>query len=137
MFFELRVHLCFFPLFSFVSRERKKNKGGKKKRKTNRRKTELNSLVTIYGTVYGDIVCSFFKNWWFRFVCLIRKSDDEHQHEKTLTTKIPSRLYNSNLAPRCHVPGTRVTFQFEIPLLSNCPKNFFLTTQIFFHYYYF
>lgn len=33
------------------------------------------------------IVSSFFiKRRWFRFVCLIRKSDDEHQHEKTLTT---------------------------------------------------
>lgn len=75
----------FFPLFSFVSREREREK----KMKTNGKRRGLNSLVAMPGRYTGNcyIVSSFFiKRRWFRFVCLIRKSDDEHQHEKTLTT---------------------------------------------------
>lgn len=82
MFFECS---SFFPSFrSFHARERER-----KKKKTNGKRRGLNSLVTMPGRYTGNcyIVSSFFiKRRWFRFVCLIRKSDDEHQHEKTLTT---------------------------------------------------
>lgn len=81
MFFECS---SFFPSFrSFHAREREKKK--ENERETKRVKFSRNDAGTVYGNCY--IVSSFFiKRRWFRFVCLIRKSDDEHQHEKTLTT---------------------------------------------------